>query len=303
MLEQGAAEPFLTHVIVEPYARFFPEAEAPGADPVRAVHQRIYSYAGLPEDLPALAFDVEVLGPGAPVSTDRMQLGPICRRAARAWRMRQGLASDDPEELDLTAVCLGLGALVANEELARGGLHGEARPQDPSTAWRKGPLAPGLGRLLAGLQIEAGFREPLTAAEVVFVLAAQVVVRHPSASARRGYGAWWRARTLARTLRPVFQAAVRELAEPRDALAVELGFRAPRERKRYPAEDGSLHPLDFDCLTGVDRVWAARRGVLGRLPGLSGERLRCSAPRCRAPLPPWLTRCGACGRPVRGDAE
>ena len=314
VLAGGAAAPFLSNVIVEPYARFFPEAADPAVDPVQAMHHRIYAYAGVSDDTPALGFDGvgTLTGADAPRTTDSMMLGPVCRRAARAWRRRQGLSSDELREerlVDLTGVSLGFGALMANHELARTGLDGEIEAthaaRDPSIEWRRRRrgITPGLdlARLL-GPSFQVAPAERLTATELVFVLAAQVVVRHPTTWSRRGYGYYWRVRTLDRTLRPVFVAALRSFAAPRDSLAAQLGFVPFPKPRRLLTVQGSELYTDFDDLLGVDRLLAPRRGLLAKLPGLRGVRLRCSARRCRAPLPAWSPRCVRCGRSVKGEA-
>jgi len=311
VLADGAAAPFVTHAIVEPYHRFFPEASAPDSDPVKAMHRRIYAYAGVPDETPALGFDAlgTPTGPDADRTFNTMMLGPICRRAARAWRRRQGLPHDPVREerlVDLTAVALGFGTLLANHELARTGLDGvpPGQPRDPSVDWRRtgggtGPAALDLDRLL-GPTFAAITAGRLTARELVFALAAQVVVRHPTRWSRRQFGAWWRVRTLDRALRLLFGEYLNLLSAPRDALAAQLGFlplRAPGTRTTVWDE---VWP-DFDALLGVERVVARRRGLLGRVPGLRSVRLRCSAPRCRAPLPLWSPMCAGCGRPVKGE--
>ncbi|MCO4768601.1 MAG: hypothetical protein KDA24_01130 [Deltaproteobacteria bacterium] len=312
VLADGAAAPFLSNVVVEPYARFFPEAAASNADPVQAMHKTIYAYAGVTDATPALGFSDVAVGAAPPSAntTQTMMLGPVCRRAARAWRRRQGVLLDEHREerlVDLTAVSLGFGALLANHALARSGLDGEIvathAARDPSVDWRRSrDLMPGLdlGRLL-GPSFATQPAERLTATDLVFVLAAQVVVRHPTRWSRRGHGHYWRVRTLDRLLRPLFVDAVRALATPRDALAAQLGFiPMPPPRKGLTVDGVELFP-DFDHLLGVDRVVAPRRGPLGRIPGLKGVRLRCSARRCRAPLPAWSPRCVRCGRGVKGE--
>lgn len=308
VLAQGAAAPFLTNAIVEPYHRFFPEASAPGEDPIRAMHRRIYAYAGVPDDAPALGFDDvgTPTGPDAARTFDTMMLGPICRRAARSWRRRQGLAPDPTREerlVDLTAIALGFGTLLANDELARAGLDGvpPTAVKDPSVDWRRKEASPSLDlERILGPAFAPVAAERLTAREIVFVLAAQVVVRHPTRWSRRGFGTWWRVRTLDRVLRPLFGDALDALATPRDGLAAQLGYlplRSPAARLNSFEE---IWP-DFDALLGVERTLAPRRGLLARIPGFAAVRLRCSAPRCRAPLPEWSPTCARCGRPVKGE--
>jgi len=151
---------------------------------------------------------------------------------------------------------------------------------DPSTAWRRPPTEP---------------------FDLVFLLAAQVVVRTPDPS-RSAYDRDWRVRCLEPDQRPPFEAALQTLTTPRHSLACQLGLRAtplPRRRRSVVTEDGTRHFIDFDDLLGVERKWLPRRGLLGRvLPGLGW---RCSSRRCRTPLPHWSPRCHGCGRPVKGE--
>lgn len=312
VLAEGGAAPFLSNVLVQPDARFFPEAGDPGGDPVHAMHHQIFAYAGVPHEAPSVGseeFD-SLLRPEAEGTTDMTALGPVCRRAARAWRRRQGLASGGtraPRLVDLTAVCLGFGALLANEELARTGVDGERTvdERDPSVDWRRKLIGAGggdLGRLLgaAGLDVRP---TPLTATELVFALAAQVVVRHPTAWSRRGFGRVWQVRTLDRELHPVFVLAIRALATPKDSLAAQLDFRSmPKARRRIiTLLDGSEHFRDFNDLLGVERILARRPGLLARILGSWTARLRCSSKGCAAPLPAWSPQCVVCGRGVKGE--
>lgn len=320
VLDEGGAAPFVSNRLVEPYAAFFPEAEGEPQDAVASMHRRLFALAGVPDDAPALGFrsapapavrfgDQVRLDLGAlatvtdgETSTDSLLLGPVARRAARAWRRRQGVADTDPvaesRRVDATAVCLGFGTLLANDELAVRGLDGELDPAltDPSTAWRQRPTSPlldlGLGPRRRGL----------TALELVFLVAAQIVVRGPTAWSRRHWGYVWRVRCLDRALRPVLVEAVRTLSTPRFSLATQLGVRpagVPRRRKMGTDWDGNLEFLDFDALLGVQRRSLPRRGLLGRVS--PDVQLRCSHPLCRTPLPAWSPRCHGCGRAVKGE--
>jgi hypothetical protein len=243
--------------------------------------------------------DSEILGDA---SEDR-----DARQEARRHRRSQGrTAPVDARTLDLTAVCLGLGASLANEELARRGIDGAAEAPDPSVAWRSRRPAegPDLSGLLATLGLPPVTQsQPMAAREVVFVLAAQVVVRHPAPRDRAAFGDPWARRALAGPLRPFFARDVASLAVPRGSLGAQLGLAPmpPTRRRSIELPDGSQHYLDFEELLGVRRVHARRPGLLGWLLGRATERLRCSAAGCGAPLPTWSPRCVACGRPVKGE--
>jgi len=313
VLREGGAAPFRTHVLVEPYARFFPDSATAPADPVQVLSQQIFAYAGVPneagwsgdDDHPAVAADD---GGG---SGTQVRLGQVCRRAAKAWRDEQGLRPGERRSqrlVDLTAVCLGFGALLANEELSRLGGDGgsSSRGRDPSVDWRRQPRSSSsvdMDRWLGGAVLSV-LHQPLTAAEFVFLLAAQVVVRSPTAWSRRVFGRSWQARVLDRRLRPAFVRSVRALSAPRDSLAAQLGFRPmPKPRRRtMTLFDGSEHFMDFHDLLGVERVMRGRRGPFGDVLKSWTMRLRCSSPRCGAPLPAWSPLCVVCGREVKGEA-
>jgi|GEM_PF-4897413 len=225
------------------------------------------------------------------------------REQARSWRRRRGLAvrGEEVARIDVTAVCLGLGAVVVAEELSVG-LDGR-RQRDPSLDWKR-PAALDLSRILGAAGLTAAPPSPLTAKEITFLLAAQVVARCPDAKSRRAFGPGWRARTVPRAMRANFDAALSSMLLPRDALRSQLGFceAPPPRRRRFLNFDGSVHFAEFDALLGVERVSAPRPGLLSRLLGGVDVRLRCSAPRCRAPLPDWSPRCVACGRSLKGEA-